>query len=235
MAIFGAGGAFATIKVPGLHQYRDPLLDVRTSRLRLASLVARPLIPLTLYCHPDRCVIERARILEVDPREPLDRFASGIDVWVENPLAVDSDLPTRHMSLEQAAHRLGLPKGRFLQSLRLPPKRIAAERTELVEKVVSQKWLNRRPTPPTAFLRDRFSGLVSLLPSAQSTVPSSGYGQAVDSTGQTFEIALGNADLKRLLDDLGRSDGARAPRIEVSVRMAGRPQRDVVLPLSMRF
>jgi hypothetical protein len=234
VAILGPAGAFATIKVPGLHHYRDPLLEVRTSRLRLASLVARPLIPLTLYCHPDRCVVERARILEIDPRDPLDRFASGIDVWVANPLPGESDLPSRPMSIEQAARRLGLPKGRFLRSLRLPARRIAAERTELVEHTVSQKWLNRSDAAP-AFSHASFSRLVSQLPSAEFTAPPSGYGQAVDSSGQTFEIALGNADLKRLLDDLGRTDGARTPRIQVAVEMAGRPQRDVVLPLSVRL
>lgn len=235
LAILGPAGAFATIKVPGLHHYRDPLLEVRTSRLRLASLVARPLIPLTLYCHPDRCVIERARILEIDPRDPLDRFASGMDVWVANPLPADSDLPSRPMSTAQAARRLGLPKGRFLRSLRLPAKRIAAERTELVEHTVSQKWLNRTTRAAPAFSHTSFSSLVSELPSAEFTAPPSGYGQAIDSSGQTFEIALANTDLKRLLDDLGRTDGARTPRIQVAVEMPGRPQRDIVLPLSVRL
>jgi hypothetical protein len=97
--ILAASGGVA-FELPWVHSYNDPLLTMRVPRTRALALVAQPVIPLSIYCHPQPCAVQKARISESNPliRSPLGPPAPGSEVSVGKSVRLLSDIPTESAS-----------------------------------------------------------------------------------------------------------------------------------------
>lgn len=230
-----ASGGVA-FELPWVHSYNDPLLTMRIPRTRALALVAQPVIPLSIYCHPQPCAVQKARISESNPMisSPLGPLPPGSEVSVGKTVPLLSDLPTEHPSGPVIVRRLGLPRGLPLNLIRLPAQRFQVKRTELVELTLPpsgrlQPGSVGRLDPSSAFVLDVLRHYSGFLPVAL-TGPNR-LVRNVSRNTKLLAIVLGDRDLKHLLADLAQRRASSIASIDVTVLMGNKLKRDVRLPL----
>jgi hypothetical protein len=224
---------FSSFELPWARSYDDPRLEVRTDRLRLLSLVARPMIPLRLRCRPKRCTIDKATIAGGISANRVDPLLPGIAVSIDRTLRSDEQLPKKRLTADEAARRLGLPE-RLFRDLRLPPDRVAVEQTTLVQ--VTRQVGVSIPVQLAAVnprLPLRSGDLTSNPFTTGSNLAARREILIREIRSDEFAIALGDDDLRRLLAASGRTSESSVASLEMSVRMRGKAPREIRLPLPL--
>ena len=227
------------LTVPGLHSYKDPLLVLRTPRMRLVSLVAQPVIPLTMLCQPPPCTIQKLRITQASPylREQGDADPPGSDVAVGKTIRLMSELPAAHVSTRTLGRRFGEPLALYV-GLGFRQRRFTVKQSEIVEIPPQSRDDSplRRARDPSAASAGALATRAFVYDAERRYRPifdglSTRSFSSHPGIQKVLAIVVADGDLRRLISSIVQRRALSISRLDMTVQMGNGVKQAVQIPL----